>query len=542
MTVNRKALEPLDCIADGAAGTVYRTGYHLPGNPADLAYKEFHRSTLPPNQIKQAIDDFQRAVMFRQALAPNDKADLDSRTVWPLEMVSDGRDTTGGLMPLIPSDCFAQVHPQAQQTQSIPRGLQWLSAKTALALRSGFSQRQLDEFSDAVVRTAILAQLVYDVAKLHKHGLVYGDISLTNAVFSPNPPRVILIDCDPVAPLSDTSRQQLHSPQFCPPECLSVGSNPYARGNLLFQDTRTDVYKLALCVVRGLSQGRGATHLTNADHLFGTLDNNSLQTIRQALSDNPDARPTAKDLYLALAGFVASKTQPPVIKDFHAVSTVVPRDQDLLLLWDVENADSAFVHGPDGFSVTVDPAWGQCPVTVRKSGIYTLEVQKKRGSGVSQSTEFIQTFDIPPFDANKDLLLQLMPEIPALEPVDITSVLEGLPARPTVDIGTDFIPDIPMPSAETFLSQLDALTGSISSVDLVNKAISSYRPPTFDQVSQIGNITSNLDAGSQIVRKALSDAQDLIEVSLQQAISDSMQDAVDRIEAGVTRQVNAMQP
>jgi len=169
-------------------------------------------------------------------------------------------------------------------------------------------------------------------------------------------------------------------------------------------------------------------------------------------------------------------------------------------------------------------------------------VQKKRGSGVSQSTEFIQTFDIPPFDANKDLLLQLMPEIPALEPVDITSVLEGLPARPTVDIGTDFIPDIPMPSAETFLSQLDALTGSISSVDLVNKAISSYRPPTFDQVSQIGNITSNLDAGSQIVRKALSDAQDLIEVSLQQAISDSMQDAVDRIEAGVTRQVNAMQP
>ena len=309
--IERKDLGQLDRISEGGTGTVYRTPYRLSGYATPLAYKEFHTYSLSSANFKRVVDDSQWALHFRQSLSPDDQNRLDHFITWPLEMVVSESAVIGELMPLLPSGFFAEVRPpDHQQVMSIPRGMEWLSAKTNLALKSGFSQAEIDGFTDLVTRTAILAHLCHHIAWLHRHGLVYGDISLVNAVFSTNPPRIILLDGDSVCSLMDMSRQQLHSPQFCPPECLPVGSNPYARGNLLFQDTRTDVYKLALCVVRGLARGRGATHLTSADHLVGVLDNNSLQMIRQALSLNPDARPTAKDLYLALAGFVTSRIFP----------------------------------------------------------------------------------------------------------------------------------------------------------------------------------------------------------------------------------------
>ena len=48
----------------------------------------------------------------------------------------------------------------------------------------------------------LLAQLVYDVARLHKQGWVYGDLSFKNAAFAISPPRMILLDCDGAADLT----------------------------------------------------------------------------------------------------------------------------------------------------------------------------------------------------------------------------------------------------------------------------------------------------------------------------------------------------
>ena len=53
-------------------------------------------------------------------------------------------------------------------------------------------------------------------------------------------------------------------------------------------------------MVRCLSRGRGATQLKSADHLTGLLSPECLDAIKASLSQDPDQRPTAGQLLLAL--------------------------------------------------------------------------------------------------------------------------------------------------------------------------------------------------------------------------------------------------
>ncbi len=108
---------------------------------------------------------------------------------------------------------------------------------------------------DPVLRLAVLANLVYAVAALHRHGLVYGDLSLASAAFSDVDARVRLLHCHGVAYLRDPARYQRNSPHFLAPECQAIGVHEHARGNPHIQDQATDVYKLGLCIVRGAQPG-----------------------------------------------------------------------------------------------------------------------------------------------------------------------------------------------------------------------------------------------------------------------------------------------
>ena len=108
----------------------------------------------------------------------------------------------------------------------------------------------------------LLAQLVYEVARLHKQDWVYGDLSFKNAAFAIDPPRMILLDCDGAADLHNQSRQQSHSLGWDPPEC--------AKRNV--QDKATDVYKLGLAILRCLNPGKGAATMRDPGRVAGKLD------------------------------------------------------------------------------------------------------------------------------------------------------------------------------------------------------------------------------------------------------------------------------
>ena len=538
--VAKTDLGSLASIASGGFGEVFRTGFRLPGYRGALAYKEL-KSSLSQDKYSRAVEAMRQAVQLRDSMSDGDRSDLDEVTVWPLALVEEGGVVRGCLMPLIRPEFFAELHPPATgKKDSRTRELGWLPARPAALQGAGFSQDQIDEFSDLLVRMRIMVWLVYSVALMHKYGVVYGDMSLKNAVFCLGEyPRSVLMDCDGVARLDDASRRQANSPSFLAPECEEPGRNPFARGRAHFQDTRTDVYKLGLCVVRCLSRGRGAMQRKSADHLAGQLSPECLDVIKASLSQDPDQRPTAKQLYQALNDFIV-----PVIREFRVLDSVVPRGGGTMLVWNVSNATKAFIHGPNGSVVPVDPLQGQHPVQVHDPTVFTLEIC--RGSQtVQQDSDLVRVFDVPKFDIESSKhyrSLSASLNTPRLPPVDISPILESFPRRPAVGIGGDSAPEIMLPSIEDFVRRLDrASTGSYEAI--VSQVMRSCRFPDLErQAGSISQLIADLPAASEEARQTIEGAQEGLRRSLEQGIAGSLDQAVDDISRHVTAKYSAAKP
>ena len=110
-------------------------------------------------------------------------------------------------MPLIPPDFFCPMEdPDTGQIEDMPREMIWLAAS---AEQRAAVQLTLPDVA-MLERLILLGQLIWAIGRLHKLGWVFGDISLRNVVFALHPPRVLLIDCDGAAPLSDLARQRAH--------------------------------------------------------------------------------------------------------------------------------------------------------------------------------------------------------------------------------------------------------------------------------------------------------------------------------------------
>ncbi|WP_299046154.1 hypothetical protein [uncultured Actinomyces sp.] len=538
--VAKTDLGSLASIASGGFGEVFRTGFRLPGYRGALAYKEL-KSSLSQDKYSRAVEAMRQAVQLRDSMSDGDRSDLDEVTVWPLALVEEGGVVRGCLMPLIRPEFFAELHPPATgKKDSKTRDLAWLPARSPALQRAGFSQDQIDEFSDLLVRMRIMVWLVYSVALMHKYGVVYGDMSLKNAVFCLGEyPRSVLMDCDGVARLDDASRRQANSPSFLAPECEEPGRNPFARGRAHFQDTRTDVYKLGLCVVRCLSRGRGAMQRKSADHLTGLLSPECLDVIKASLSQDPDQRPTAKQLYQALNDFIV-----PVIREFRVLDSVVPRGGGTMLVWNVSNATKAFIHGPNGSVVPVDPLQGQHPVQVHDPTVFTLEIC--RGSQtVQQDSDLVRVFDVPKFDIESSKhyrSLSASLNTLRLPPVDISPILESFPRRPAVGIGGESAPEIMLPSIEDFVRRLDrASTGSYEAI--VSQVMRSCRFPDLErQAGSISQMIADLPAASEEARQTIEGAQEGLRRSLEQGISGSLDQAVDDISRHVTAKYSAAKP
>ena len=208
LLVQRDELGSLEPLASGSVSEVFRTGFRLPGYRGALAYKEL-RSSLPQEECSRAVGSMREAVRLRDSMSDEDRSDLDVLTVWPLALVEDGGLVRGCLMPLIHPEFFAELRPPATGKKvSRARDLAWLAARPGVLQWAGVSQEEVDEFSSLLVRMRVLVGLVGSIVLLHSHGVVYGDISLKNAVFCLGYcPRSVLIGCDGVARLDDISRR-----------------------------------------------------------------------------------------------------------------------------------------------------------------------------------------------------------------------------------------------------------------------------------------------------------------------------------------------
>ena len=331
MPVRKTNLGTLEPLARGAFGQVFRVGSKpLPGDQTPLAYKEFTADFDAQRHSARA------AVVFRDGLSQADRDDLDQCTVWPRELVLDsGGQISGLLMRLIPDDFRCELlDPVTGKKDTKVRDMQWLGATRA--------QRDAAEIDlldiEPLERLILLGKLVYAIGRLHKHGWVFGDLSFRNAAFALDPPRMMLLDCDGAASLTDTARKQASTPNWDPPECpIMVAPGQHRRQDQ--QDDVTDVYKLGLAILRCLTPGKGMTSTRNPDRLTGRLDAEGIALVTRALDAYRSGRPTAKELYAYLYKVVSPQVNAPEVRYARLVTPLCPRGMDARVEWQIRNAD-----------------------------------------------------------------------------------------------------------------------------------------------------------------------------------------------------------
>ena len=430
MRVDRASLGPLKELAEGAYGKVYHAKqYRLPGDSSEIAFKEF------TTQVAEQARSAENAVSFRDLLGPADRADLDRCTVWPRAVVEERGTVVGLLMRLITRDFFFEKTDQSTgETTRKLRDLQWLIATPVQLAENG--TRDVDETD----RLLLLAQLVYDVARLHKQHWVYGDLSFKNAAFAVSPPRMILLDCDGAADLNDLSRKQAHSLGWEPPEC--------AQHNV--QNKATDVYKLGLAILRCLNPGKGAATMRDPGRVAGKLDATGVALIARTVDPDPAKRPAAKELYAYLRGIVISRVAPPEVIAARLATPMRVRGMDARVEWEIANVSEVTIRVGASAPVTVPVTANGGPqlhvFPARESGPVTLEAENRYGAVRVDLGELV-LYEIPAFDPKS--LMGTLPRlaVPPLEAFTLDALAPALASVPRVAVPE--LPRLPtMPTAD----------------------------------------------------------------------------------------------
>lgn len=455
MRVRKADLGRLEKISSGGFGVVYRVPDHrLPGDPDELAYKEFTRD------VSEQARGAQVTVDLWHRLDPAGRAELGSLAAWPRALVEDGGAVCGLLMPLIPRAFFFKVRdPKSKTGAKIerPRSFEWLISTA--------DQRRLNEAElpdiDRVDREVLLAKLIYAIGKLHKWGWVYGDVSVNNVVFALDPPRIRLIDCDAAAPLSDGGRRQGHTPHWAPPE--------YMTGSQRLQDERSDVYKLALAVVRCLTPGAGVATTSSPRRLAGAFDDAGIRLIEAALHPDRDVRPTAKDLYAHLCQRLQGRTSMPVVHNAAVVQPFLLRGQDVRLQWNIVGATEIVIEAPNGQTIDADPKVTPTGIAFRPeaSGPIAIVARNKFGT-VRVELEDITLYELPRFEIGDVTLPPAV--IPSLSAVALQAPAAVLDRRPVVGVGVAAIAP-PAPDVSALMAGIAPVARPLPPLPRLDRAI-----------------------------------------------------------------------
>ena len=421
MPVRKADLGSLTKISEGGYGAVYRvpSSFRLPTAPATpLAYKEFTR-----DEAVQA-EAARRSVLFRDLLPAGDRADLDRCAVWPLTLVEDKGAVSGLLMPLIPPEFFFELNDaQSGQKTAQLRDLKWLNATGKQLAANGLSAE-----ADFTERLALLAQLVYCVARLHKQNWLFGDISFSNAAYAINPPRMILLDCDGASSVAEAAlRPAVSTFGWEPPECAQLN----------FASKATDVYKLGLAILRCLSPDGANATIKEPKWLAGQLDAAGVALIARALDHQPAPRPQAKELYHYLKAALDARIAPPRVLTATLLTPIRPRGSDVRVQFAVENVTEITITVGTAAVMTVPVSVpGQPQVEAfpgQASGRVVLEA-KNRFDSVRVDLGELEMFEVPQFDVAG--LIGALPRVavPTLDSFNSDVLAPALKAVPRIDV------------------------------------------------------------------------------------------------------------
>jgi len=505
MPVRKLDLGPLTKISEGGFGVVYSIpNYRMPGDPATpLAYKEFIKDVAEQAQTAE------RSVLFRDLLSPGDRADLDRRAVWPRALVEDRGSVAGFIMPLIPGDFFFQMtYAQTGQTTTELRDLKWLNATHKQLDANGLAAD-----ADFIERLALLAQLVFCVARLHKQGWIFGDISFSNAAYAIDPPRMILLDCDGATSVAQAAvRPAVNTFGWEPPECAQLNLASKA----------TDVYKLGLAILRCLNpEGAGAT-IKDPKHLLSQLDAAGLALMRRVLSPDPALRPQAKELYHCLQARLNALISPPEVLMAQLLTPIRPRGTDVRVQFAVRNVPEVTITVGGGAPMTVPVGVpGQPQVhafPVQASGRVVLAA-KNRFDTVRMDLGELEMFEIPQFDPAS--ITGTLPRfsVPRMESFNADVLAPALMATPKIEV-----PRVPqLPSMATADLPRKLREAVLPDVDLGG----ALQLPRIADIARLPDFGALAGAPLRVIAESLTDAAALAAEAGRPAYLEAMANAKD---------------
>jgi hypothetical protein len=198
----------------------------------DVAYKEFDPEVL--RHLDLAVLTAMTQLIGR--LSPPDAAWLGEKTTWPAELVETNGAVTGFLMRTVPQRFFFDLR--------TPSG----TVRQLATMDLLFNQESVTDRD----RLLMLADLADTLARLHAMGIVVGELSPKNVLFTTGPqPECFLIGCDTM---------RLGGAQALPPVETPPGWQVPAGEQ---QGTpQSDAYKFALLAIRVFARDPASTDVS----------------------------------------------------------------------------------------------------------------------------------------------------------------------------------------------------------------------------------------------------------------------------------------
>ncbi|WP_382306589.1 hypothetical protein [Herbiconiux sp. UC225_62] len=339
-------------IGSGTATDVYRLdSFTVPGHDGGLAYVRTRDRS--PERWNPAV--LSRLVALRLGLDAGARATLDGVAAWPTAVVEDDDgEAVGCLMPLA-AHPFYYLPSEEKSAGKLPQNAKWLVVAPKRARRAGaaaVAER------DLVARCTVLARVALLVEILHRHGVVFGDLSEKSVLYGIGEvAEAFVIGCEGAAFAGEGTLQR-NSAGWAAPETVAAAGEIGETGETgetdvatwkepSVQTVATDRYKLGLLVLRVLAPaGDGLERSRDAGRVRSVLDADGQRMMTRALGDVPDDRPSASEWYDYLRGMIIQSLDAPVIRSVVVSPALVAEGDEVRLEVEVTGAQQLTIEMP----------------------------------------------------------------------------------------------------------------------------------------------------------------------------------------------------
>ncbi|MEX3107703.1 MULTISPECIES: hypothetical protein [unclassified Streptomyces] len=253
-------------LGGGGQGTVRVVEKRLINRTWPVVYKEYK----PDAQRQLRIDVLERMVAFLPEQSPASGRWLAGHAAWPAALVTEGSQVRGFLMRQIPDDFFI----------TMPSGDKKAAGFEFLLNSLAYVDKVVGPVTPRQVFGLLLA-LADTLERLHGLGVVAGDLSPKNLLFSLSGPRpsCFLIDCDAMGLGGDWVLKPVQTPGWLLPEGEAPGT------------PEGDRYKFALLAVRLFLHEQHGTDLAGLRRMDAAVAG----LAERGLSREPADRPALGD-------------------------------------------------------------------------------------------------------------------------------------------------------------------------------------------------------------------------------------------------------